>query len=77
MNMIFYWVRDQVEQKHFDVKWKPGHMNLGYYFTKNHPPTRHHIMRQTYLLKAIIALKERIIQGYAKYRNIGSEEHRY
>ena len=41
MVIRFCWLHDQVEQKHFDVKWKPGHMNLGDYFTKRHPPTHH------------------------------------
>ena len=56
-DMLFYWVRDRVEQKHFDVKWKQRHMNLGDYFTKHHPPTHHWRMRQTYLLNAIISLQ--------------------
>ena len=30
IEMHFNWVRDRVEQKHFEVKWKPGHINLGY-----------------------------------------------
>ena len=30
IDMRFYLVRDQVENKYFDVKWKPGKMNLGY-----------------------------------------------
>ena len=29
MYMHFYWVRDRVEQKHFELKCKPVHMNLG------------------------------------------------
>ena len=29
IDIRFYWVLDWVEQKHFEVKWKPGHMNLG------------------------------------------------
>ena len=29
MDVRFYQVRDRVEQKHFEVKWKTGHMNLG------------------------------------------------
>ena len=44
MDMRFYWVNYRVEQKHFEVKWKTGHMNLRYYFTKNHPPNHHRIM---------------------------------
>ena len=66
--MQFYWVRDQVEQKHFEVKWKPGHMNIGDNFTKNHPPTHHRSMRQTYLVNVIIAVQECILRGFAKTR---------
>ena len=45
MDMKFYWVGDQLEQKLL-VKWKPGHMKLGDYFTKNNPPTQHRSMRK-------------------------------
>ena len=38
MDMQFYYAHDQVEQKLFEVNWKPVHMNLGDYFTKNHHP---------------------------------------
>ena len=75
MDTHSYWVRDWVEQKNFEVKWKPGHMNLGDYFTKHYPPTHHRSMRQTYLVDTIIALQERILQGCAKARNLGSGEH--
>ena len=37
MDVRFYWFRDQVEQKHLEVKCKPGHINLCDYFTR-HPP---------------------------------------
>ena len=29
MDMRFYWVHNWVEKKHFEVKWKPLHMNVG------------------------------------------------
>ena len=70
-DMRFYWVRDRVEKKHFEVKWKPGHMDIGGYFTKHHPPTYHNIMRQTYLVNYIIAVQKRILQGCSKTRNLG------
>ena len=54
MDMRFYWVCDQAEQKCFDVKWKPVHMNLGDYFTNHHPPTHHRSIRQTYPLNTTI-----------------------
>ena len=75
MNMLFYWVRDQVEQKHFEVKWKPGHMNNGDYLTKHHPPTHHQSTKQTYLVNAIISVQERILRGCAKTRNLRAGEH--
>ena len=76
MDMRFYWVRDRVEQKHFEVKWNPGHTNLGDWFNKNNPPTQHFIMRHTYLLNAIIVVQERILRGCAKTRKLGRGEHR-
>ena len=73
--MRFYWVCDQVEHKNFEVEWKLGHMNIGDYFTKHHPPTHHRSMIQNYLVNAIIAVQERILRGRAKTRNLGAEEH--
>ena len=29
MYMCFYWVRDWLEQKHFEVKYEPWQINLG------------------------------------------------
>ena len=64
--MSFYCARDLVEHKHFEVNWKRGHMNLGYYFTKHHPPTHHQIMQQTYLLNATISIKIVYCDGVIK-----------
>ena len=49
MDMRFYWVRDKLKQKHFEVFWKPGVSNLRYYFTKHHSPEHHKVMRPIYL----------------------------
>ena len=38
MDMRFYLMKDRVNQKYFFVYWKPGRQNMGYYFTKHHPP---------------------------------------
>jgi hypothetical protein len=38
----------------FLVYWKPGHKNLGDYFTKHHPPAHHQTMRSTYLAQTAI-----------------------
>ena len=41
MEMRLFWVRDQVMNKEFDLKWHPGKENLADYFTK-HFDARHH-----------------------------------
>ena len=46
-----------IGKKYFDVKWNPGHMNLGDYFTEHHKSTHHQGMQQTHLLNAIIAVQ--------------------
>ena len=38
MDMILYWVKDRVKKNDLFADWKPGIQNMGYYFTKNHPP---------------------------------------
>ena len=75
MDMRFYLVRYQVEQKHFEVKWKPGHMNNGDYLTKHHPPTHHHSRIQTYLVNAILSVQESILRGCVKTSNLVAGEH--
>jgi hypothetical protein len=48
-DMRFYWVKDKVEQKQFNVGWAPGGTNLGDYVTKHHSPAHHKRMRPYYL----------------------------
>eukprot|EP00804_Cyclotella_cryptica_P020493 CCRYP_019412-RA/>CCRYP_019412-RA protein AED:0.05 eAED:-0.04 QI:0/0/0/1/0/0.5/2/0/1372 len=49
MEMRFFWVTDQVQQRYFDVRWQPGQENLADYFTK-HFESRHHVhVRPWYL----------------------------
>ena len=52
IDMRFYWVRDRVDQGHFNVYWKPGKTNLADYFTKHHTATHHKLMRPIYLHQA-------------------------
>jgi hypothetical protein len=49
MDMRFYWIKDRVEQKQFNVGWAPGNTNLGDYFTKHHSPAHQKRMRPYYL----------------------------
>jgi hypothetical protein len=52
-DMRFYWLKDRIQQKQFQVYWKPGNQNLADYVTKHHPPAHHKIMRTKYLLNLI------------------------
>ena len=47
--MHFYWVRDRVKQKHFDLFWKPGVIKLEDYFTKHHSPAHNKVIRPVHL----------------------------
>jgi hypothetical protein len=49
MDMRFYWIKDILEQKQFDIGWAPGNTTLGDYFTKHHSPAHHKRMRPYYL----------------------------
>jgi hypothetical protein len=49
MDMRFYWIKDRVEQKQFNVGWAPGNTNLGDYFTKHHSTVHHKRTRPYYL----------------------------
>jgi hypothetical protein len=49
IDMIFYWVKDRVEQGQFKVDWAPGDTNMGDYVTKHHSPAHHKCMRPFYL----------------------------
>ena len=49
MNMRFYWIRDRSNKYQFNVYWKPGSTNRGYYFTKHFPPSHHTTVRPDYL----------------------------
>jgi hypothetical protein len=49
MDMIFYWVKDRVEQDQFNVGWAPGDTNMGDYFTKHHSQVHHKRMIPYYL----------------------------
>ena len=42
MEMRYFWITDQVHQKHFDVKWHPGQKNLGDYFSEAFD-SKHHV----------------------------------
>lgn len=50
IDMRFYWLRDRtLEQKQFQVYWKPGKGNLADYVTKHHPASHHINMRPYYI----------------------------
>jgi hypothetical protein len=49
MQMRFYWIQDRVQQKQFNVYWRPGLTNLADYFTKHHAPAYHQHIRATYV----------------------------
>ena len=55
-DMRFYWVRDRIQQKQFQLFWRKGKLNMADYFTKHHPPHHHKLMRYKYLHQALTTI---------------------
>jgi hypothetical protein len=49
IDMRFYWVRDRVRQKQFQIFWQKGSLSRADYFTKHHPASHHQTIRPFYL----------------------------
>ena len=49
MDIRYYWLQDRVDQNQFQVKWKPGAVNLGDLYTKHHPAKHHKEKRNIYV----------------------------
>ena len=54
--MRYYWVKNRIKQKQFDLIWRKGVLNMADYFTKHHPPWHHKKMQYKYLHKPATAL---------------------
>jgi hypothetical protein len=52
MDMRYHWITDRIPQKQFNVYWRPGKYNLGYYHTKHHSAQHHKDMRPLILHQA-------------------------
>jgi hypothetical protein len=50
MDMRFYWIKDRVHQKQYQVHWRKGTDNLAECVTKHNSPAHHRRMRSRYLL---------------------------
>ena len=50
MEMRFLWVRDEIAQEMYSLKWHPGQENLADYQSKHHNGTHHKAVRPWYLL---------------------------
>ena len=50
-DMRYWWMKDRIQQKQFNLIWSPGKDNKADYFTKHHPPWHHKKMRYRYLRK--------------------------
>ena len=50
-DMRYWWMKDRIKQKQFNLIWAPGKDNNADYFTKHFPPWVHKRMRYRYLRK--------------------------
>jgi hypothetical protein len=66
IDMRYHWIRDQVSQHKFKIKWEEGATNLADYFTKAHPVHHYVNMRRTY----VFTPKSLVIKQCARSRRI-------
>ena len=59
-DMRFYWVKDRIKQKQFQLLWRKGATNMADYFTKHHPSWHHKQMRYKYLHQALTTILVRL-----------------
>ena len=52
MEMRFFWITDQVDQKNFTIRWHPGQEMLADYYTKNYNAAHHHRVRPFYVFSS-------------------------
>ena len=72
MDMRFHWLRDRVEQQHFEVIWREGKNNIADYFTKIHPTSHFKNMRNLFVHGAAhIANVSQELQDEAKKPVVG------
>ena len=48
-DMRYYWLRDRMNQKQFDIFWDKGSNNHADYWTKHHPTIHHRSTRNKYI----------------------------
>ena len=72
MEMRYFWVQDQVKNKHFIITWYPGSENLGDYHTKHHLASHHTKVRPYYPQQndsprySVRTLPPRVMRGCVK-----------
>ena len=48
-DMRYWWLRENIVKKIFNIFWEPEKKNLADYFTKHHSKIHHQVMRQKYI----------------------------
>jgi hypothetical protein len=63
MDVRYHWLTNRVNQKQFDIYWRPGRENLGDYHTKHHS-AQHHKDMHGLILNQVNGL--RVLRGCVK-----------
>ena len=50
MDLRFFWIKDRISQKQFQLSWAPGNTNLADYLTKIHPAKEYVARRTTFVI---------------------------
>jgi hypothetical protein len=61
-DMRFWWIKDCIKQKQYDLQWAPGKTNRADYFTKHFLPWHHKKKRYQYIQRIKRALSAAFAQ---------------
>ena len=70
-DMRYHWLRDRINQKHFNVFWDKGSNNYADYFTKHHSAKHHKVMRSKYihminLIRKLIKCEHNLVTSHGR-----------
>ena len=67
-DMRYWWIKDRIKQRQFELVWEPGKENRANYFTKYFPPKHHLLQRHIFLQQAESNHTVRVCYSVNRYK---------
>ena len=72
-DMQYWWIKDRIKQRQFDLVWEPGKENRADYFTKHFPPKHHLLQRHIFLQQAKSNQTARVCYSVNRYKPLQNQ----